>query len=130
MNSLSDKAQDSFFNYEQLGQMATDVFSQIYEQRAAASLAKIIKSPRTAMFDKKIAELTDEANQQFIKGAMAASGKLDEVGMKAVHANIMEKIPGLKELYEEQSHMAKALNLGYMALVTTGDIYGEALEKG
>lgn len=129
-NSISDEAQSSFFNYEQLGQMATDVFSQIYEQRAAASLAKIIKSPRTAIFDKKIAELTEGANQEFIKSAMAASGKLDEVGLKAAHANIMAKIPGLKELYEEQSHMAKALNLGYMALVTTGDIYGEALSKG
>lgn len=41
-----------------------------------------------------------------------------------------EKIPGMKELREQQSHMAKAFNLGYMAMVTSADIYGEAIEGG
>lgn len=128
--SLSDEAQSSMFNYEQLGQMVTSVFSQIYEQRAAASLSKYIKNPQNAMIEKKILELTKGATDEYINQGVKLLGKVDEVGLKAVHANLMTKIPGLKELYKKQSEMAKALNLGYMALITTGDIYGQALQGG
>ncbi|MGV8961984.1 MAG: hypothetical protein ACOH2V_01205 [Candidatus Saccharimonadaceae bacterium] len=128
--SISDKAQSSFFNYEQIGQMAADVFSQIYEQRAAASLSKIFKAPQQAAIDARIGELTKGVNEEYIKNSFKVMGKMSDESIAAVHGNIMNKLPELKKLYEEQSHMAKALNLGYMALVTTGDIYGEALQGG
>ncbi len=128
--SISDESQGSMFNYEQIGQMVTQVFSQIYQQRAAASLSNIFYNPKNAVIDKKIAELTEGVNNEFIKNSFKTAGKLSDESLTSIHANIMEKIPGLKELYEDQSKMAKALNLGYMALVTTNDIYGEALQSG
>lgn len=41
--SLSRHGKESFFSYESIGNLLGDVFGQIHEQRAAASLAKYIK---------------------------------------------------------------------------------------
>lgn len=65
-NSISDESQDSLFNYEQMGQLVTSVFAQIYQQRAAATLATFVKSPKNKLFDKKLKELLDEPNKNFI----------------------------------------------------------------
>jgi hypothetical protein len=128
--STSDEAQGSMFNYEQLGGMVAAVFGQIYQQRAAASLSLLMNRPKNLEINKRIAQLTDEINDEFVKQAFANSGKLTKESLTAVHANIMSKIPGLKELQERQSQMAKTFSLAYMALTTTGDIYGEALNSG
>lgn len=128
--SISDESQDSLFNYEQLGQLVTSVFAQIYQQRAAATLATIVKSPKNQVFDKKLKELLDEPSRHFITNALKSQGKLDENELSKIYAAMADKIPGMKELRQQQSHMAKAFNLGYMALVTSADIYGEAIEGG
>jgi hypothetical protein len=43
-NSVSDAGKESMFNVEQMGMMVGQVFGQIYQQRAAASLSKLFKS--------------------------------------------------------------------------------------
>jgi hypothetical protein len=40
-NTVSDKASESMLNYEQMASMVGDIFGQIYQQRAVASLSKL-----------------------------------------------------------------------------------------
>jgi hypothetical protein len=128
--SISDASQDSLFNYEQLGQMVTSVFAQIYQQRAAASLSKVVNSSKNAAFDAKLKEVMDEPAQEFIQSLLKSGVPMGKDEQAAVFNTIATRLPGLKALKESQSQLAKSLNLGYMALVTTADIYGEALESG
>lgn len=129
-SSKSDESQGSLFNYEQIGQLVADVFSQIYQQRAAASLAVIAKRPKNLKIEQEIKELTDEATKSAFLTNIKLQGKLTEEATKEVMGNIWKSVPKLKKISEQQSELAKSLNLAYMALVTTGDIYGEALESG
>ena len=52
--SVSDKSQGSLFNYEQLGGIVSDIYSQIYEQRAAAGLSKFFYKSQEAEYLKTL----------------------------------------------------------------------------
>lgn len=126
--SLSDEGQKSMFNYENVAQMTSDIFAQIFEQRAAASLSKIIKGPKAIVFTEKQKELAEKANMALYK--KLAFKEIDEKEFKKLQEMIITKLPGFKELQEQQSNMAKMLSLGYMALTSTADIYGDAINSG
>lgn len=128
--STSDEAQSSLFNYEQMSGMVSDIFSQIYEQRAMASLSKYLVRP-SAKLTIQQQEISKQINQNILNTAIA--GKLDIKDGKAVkdlYDAAISKLPELKSLQKAQSGVSKALSLGYMALTSTGEIYGEALEGG
>lgn len=127
-SSTSDEAQGSMFNYEQVTQMVSDIFAQIYEQRAAASLSKLFTSSKTAQLTAKQSELTQKVNKEIIEGIKTGKIKTEDAGQILQAAR--DKIPELKSLQKLQSGMSKSFSLAYMALTTTGDIYGEALESG
>lgn len=126
--SFSDEAQGSFFNYEQMSQMVADIFSQIYEQRAMASLSKyMVKNPVNMSETEKKYMLEIEKNVlDGIKG-----GKINtKEAIEEIQKSALEKIPNLKSFQKSQSALAKSLSLGYMALTSTADIYGEAINGG
>ena len=123
--SFSDSANASMWNYEQLGNMASSVFSQIYEQRAAASLSKLFYKVNDTKYAEK---LTNIAESELAKGVISGTitGKnAAEIGRAAV-----EKIPELAKIGIKRSNLAKSLSLGYMALTSTSDMYNSAIEGG
>ena len=126
-SSVSDEGSQSLFNFEQVGKMTADIFTQIYEQRAMASLSKMImKGDQLA--DKKTLELANKIQGDLFKEAIKGKISLDDVPTLSKAA--MEKIPELKSIMEKQSQLSKALSLGYMSLISTSDIYGEAINNG
>lgn len=128
--SISDEGQTSLFNYEQISQMVSSVFSQIYEQRAMAGLSNyIIKSDK--VLAAKEAEYSMKINESVIEAAKAGIINLDDTEtITKITKAAYSKIPELEEFQKTQSSIAKALSLGYMALTSTADIYGEALNGG
>lgn len=73
-HSISDESQGSFFNVEQMSSLVGDIFSQIYEQRAAASLATLINKPainRLNQRSKLIAQnITKELGEDLVNGKL------------------------------------------------------------
>ena len=124
-DSYSDKSQGSLWNYEQLGNMVASTFSQVYEQRAAASLSKLfykVNNPEYA------AKLTSVAEKELMKGVL--SGSITAKNAAEIGEAAVEKIPELAKIGLKQSNLAKSLSLGYMALTSTSDIYHEAINGG
>ncbi len=126
--STSDEAQGSLFNYEQISTMVADIFSQIYEQRAMASLSKLFYHPSKVKLSADQQRLISKVNETTFK--KWGTGQIDEDEIKLIHSQLASKVPGLQEIQRKQSAMAKSFSLGYMALTSTASIYGEALEGG
>ena len=125
--SSSDKASQSMLNYESIGNMVGDVFAQIYQQRAAASLSKVLKSnDLTATELAEVNKFRTKFEQQLLTATEKGLVK-DPVKFwkDAVNLN-----PAMKAISERQSALAKSLSLGYMALTSAEDVYGQAIEAG
>lgn len=122
--STSDEAAEGFWNFEQMTQMVTDIFSQIYEQRAMASLSKVLVRPDKALMQR-------ESELKLITGLKAKHlAESKGIDITAAISEVLQNTPDIKRMYEQQSKLSKALSLGYMALTSTSDVYGEALESG
>lgn len=92
---MSQHGRESLFSVEQVGNMLADVFGQLYQQRAAASLANFIyKVPKLKNADNAL---------EFAK---------------------------YKEDWDKINKAGKAFSLGYMALVSTADVYNDAIQNG
>lgn len=128
VGSVSDEAQDSLFNYEQIATMVSDIFAQIHEQRAMASLSKLFYHPKATQLSTHQQKLIDELNTKLRMNVMYGNIKPDD--LPALQKQLVSKVPGLMELQKSQSAMAKSFSLGYMALTSTASIYGEAIEAG
>lgn len=129
-SSFSDEAQESMFNYEQMGTMVSQIFSQIYEQRAMASLSKyMMKSPINMAAKEQ--EYAKEINKNILGAAGAGKIDMNNVDeIMSIRNAAISKIPELASFQKTQSNLAKSLSLGYMALTSTSDIYGQAIEGG
>lgn len=126
--SSSDQNTGKIFTYEGMTQMVGDIFGQIYEQRAAASLAKIITSKKAAQITATQKGYLDKINKKLLDQVI--SGKIDGKEARKLSDMAMAKLPELASFQKAQSGLAKSLSLGYMALTSTGEIYGEALDAG
>ncbi len=107
--------------------MVGDIFSQIYEQRAAASLSKLIYRGDKLM-NAQTTKMAEKINKKLVQDALEGKIKFDDINDLSKAA--MEKIPELQSVIKSQSQMSKALSLGYMAITSTGDIYGQAIQGG
>ena len=125
--STSDEGSKSMFSVEQMSNMVGSIFSQIYEQRAMASLSKFFIKGDAAM-EEAAARLAGPINKELMDSALA--GKISFNDIPKLSKAAMAKIPELESIIKSQSQMSKALSLGYMALTSTGDVYGKALEGG
>lgn len=104
--------------------MITDIFSQIYEQRAMASLSKYLMRPNK-MLDTRVSELQLKALQKSLPLA-----KKHNINVNEAIKKVIAETPDIQQAFAKQSQLSKALSLGYMALTSTGDVYGEAIESG
>ena len=107
-----------------MADMVTGIFSQIYEQRAMASLSKYMVRPSKLM-DTKTAHLQAKLS---IKAHEIA--KLKGIDANKAIERAVKNLPELQKAFERQSSLSKTLSLGYMALTSTSEIYGEALDGG
>ena len=125
--STSDEGSKSMFGAEQMANMVGDIFTQIYEQRAAASLSKLLvgKDKYVTETSKRLMTKIQGELLEDVKAGKITPDKFFELSQAAV-----SKIPELQSLIKKQSAVSKALSLGYMALTSTADIYGEALNSG
>ena len=92
--SVSDKAQESFFNYEQIVQMTGDIFSQIYEQRAAANLSKLFYKTNNPEYLTKLAGKAEvEVQKAIMSGAITdASVETLELGYATITKTLLTSI--------------------------------------
>ena len=125
--STSDKGQGSIFSFEQMASMVGGIFSQIHEQRAAASLSKYVKRA-DAKISARAKELGEKLNAELLQSAITGQISFEDIP-KLSQAAAM-RVPELKKALEAQSQMSKALSLAYMGMTSTGHIYGEALAGG
>lgn len=128
--SVSDKSQGSLFNYEQLGGIVSDIYSQIYEQRAAAGLSKFFYKSQEAEYLKTL----EKTAQEQIKGlsyadAITGIKRSDESYEKIARA-AGSKIQELSDVNKKRSRLAMDLNLTYMAMTQSAQVYGDALNGG
>ena len=127
--SLSEEAQDSFWNYEQMSKMIGDVFSQIYEQRAAAKMAtKLMQAEK-----KSLAQLSNlqETHQKEIMDFMIAHGGQPTMeDTQKFFMKLYKSTPEYNKLASTERFLAKSASLGYMALTQAEDVYGQALQAG
>ena len=125
--STSDEGTQSMFNYEMVGTMVGDVFAQIYQQRAAASLSKIFKSNNlTSVEAKEIERFQQTMLPKLLEASKNGLVKdPTKFWKEAVNLN-----PAMKAIAERQSKLAKTLSLGYMALTSASDVYDSALDAG
>lgn len=127
--SLSDEAQDSFWNYEQMSKMVGDVFSQIYEQRAAAKMAsKFLQAEKKAT--QNIKQLTEKYSDEIMDFMKATGGNPTTEQMNTFVATLYLKSPEFAKLAKQEQKLAKTASLGYMALTQAVDVYGDALQAG
>ena len=122
--SSSDKGAESMWTGEQMAEMVTGIFSQIYEQRAMASLSHYMVNTKR-LKDARVSELQRKATKSALNSAKKYGIDPYEAINTAVNA-----LPELQQAYAKQSKIAKALSLGYMALISTDDVYAEAIESG
>jgi hypothetical protein len=126
-SSISDEGSNSLFSVEQMSSMVSSIFSQIYEQRAAAGLSTLFYKG-DKLVNAKAEQLLGKINTELLQEAIA--GKIDFKDIGALSKAAAAKLPELQSVIKAQSQMSKALSLGYMALTSTGDIYGQAIEGG
>ena len=126
--SVSDAGSESFFNYEQISQMVGDIFTQLYEQRAAASLSMLIKRPSLSHLDDKSVKILKKVNEEIGTDLLRNKITLDQA--MELRDAALKKIPEVQRVIDARSKLAKSLSLGYMALTQSADVYGEAIEGG
>ena len=126
-DSVSDEGSQSMFGVEQISNMVASTFSQIYEQRAMASLSKHFIKADVAM-EQAMERLAKPINNELMNSVLAGKISIDDLPKLSQAA--MAKIPELESIIKAQSHMSQALSLGYMALTSSGDVYGKALAGG
>lgn len=124
--SMSDESQGSMWNYEQLGSLVTDVFSQIYEQRAAASLSKLFYKINETEHLNRLKGITDEVLENAVyAGKITSKQEAKDIATRAFQKGYENSASAQK-----RSALAKNLSLGYMALSQSASVYEEALAAG
>ena len=122
--STSDSGSESMWNAEQMAEMVTGIFSQIYEQRAMAGLSKYLMRPNK-LLDTRAAQL-----QATLSHKAKAVADISGVDTSKALETAVRNLPELQKAFAKQSALSKGLSLGYMALSSTSEIYGEALAGG
>lgn len=127
--SVSDEGQTKTFGLEQFGSTIADIFAQLYQMRAAASLSKLFINYNGAekqAFNNLLKNHGNEISTLMANGTI----KPTQEGLAGFFKEIADQTPELKNLLSKQSQLSRGLSMGYMALITSGDVYKEALEGG
>lgn len=129
-HSISDDGQQKQFGLEQFGITVSDIFGQLYQMRAAANISKLAKWDYEAASQK--AWRNFQKNHSDELAGLIRAGKIEpsKEGIRKFWGEIAAQTPELKALAEKQSKLARAFQMSYMAMLTSADVYSEALEGG
>ena len=109
--------------------MVGDIFSQLYEQRAVASLS--------TLFSK--AQKLEEAKRLEIAGRLGAGVQINNLvkgtnlskeAIEKLATDATNRLPEILAATKSTSTLSKGLSLGYMALTSTADVYYDTLNAG
>ena len=129
-SSMSDEGQQKSFGLESIGQTVADVFGQLFQMRAAASLSKLTRLDWDSANAKAFASFKQKHSAELSNLILQGKVKPTKEGIQSFWKDIAAQTPELKELISKQSKLSRNLSLGYMALLTSADVYKEALEGG
>ena len=126
--SFSDKNEGSLWNAEQMVSMVGDIFSQLYEQRAAASLSTLFSKAHKLEEAKRL-EIAEKLGTNTIFRGLA-KGITDEEQLKTMASEATKRLPEILANTKSTSTLSKGLSLGYMALTSTADVFSETMGAG
>lgn len=130
-SSHSDKGNSSMLNLETMADTLSDIFGQLYQMRAAASLSNLYNL-RYSKQERKIAENFAEkfgAEYAILKSQNPKAFK-DTDSLKNIWQELAQNSPEMKKIIDKQTRLSKSLSLGYMALTSSSDVYQDALDAG
>lgn len=128
--SYSDKGMESNWSGEKLLDQVTDIFSQLYQMRAAASLSKLAMKDPTRQ---AVKNFQDKILPRFIEAGLTENSGIALSNPKTMQEILQiaaEKSPEVIAAIKAQSKLSKALSVGYMALSSSADVYSDALAGG
>ena len=130
--SYSDEATAGNFNFEKMADTVSDIFAQLYQMRAAASLSKLFGNTAKKAQKESFANFADKFGAEWM--AMARKNpklfKEPEKEFVKLWEELVDQTPEMKEILRKQSKLSQSLSLGYMALTSSSDVYADALEGG
>lgn len=129
-SSVSEEGNTSLFNFEQLGSMVSDIYSQIYEQRAAASLSLLFYKSKEVDYLEKLKGAAEKDLGRLAMIDKITGIERPDIGYEKLAQKAASKIQELSDVNKKRSLLAKDLNLAYMAMTQSADIYGDALAGG
>ncbi len=130
-SSHSDEAQKSIINSETMLETVGDIFGQLYQMRAAASLSKLFQKSMTKAEKDASKKFAEKFGSEFAKASMTSkdfSNNIDE--WKALYNQLLQATPEMKAVVDKTSKLSKSLSLGYMALTSSADVYSDAIQGG
>ena len=153
--NTSDYAKEKMFSFENFGNLISDVALQWQQQQfIIQNLSKINKATKATEETAKakaLAEYTKQAQDLMTKGergeiAMTRVQELTGAAKREDLANLIagdswmgtmyggaaiEKyITPIKDIIAKKTRLAQDLSLGYMAIISNGDVYQDALDHG
>lgn len=129
-SSHSDEAQKSIINSETILETVGDVFGQLYQMRAAASLSKLFTHSMSKAEKEASQKFAQKFGAEFAK-ASQSKGFTDNIDQwKSLYSELLQATPEMKAIVDKQTKLSKSLSLGYMALTSSADVYSDALQGG
>ena len=128
--SHSDEAQKSIINAETILETVGDVFGQLYQMRAAASLSKLFANSMTKAEKQASQKFAEKFGAEFAK-ASKTKGFTENVDQwKTLYNELLQATPEMKAIVDRTSKLSKSLSLGYMAMTSSADVYSDAIQGG
>lgn len=127
--SFSDKNEGSLWNAEQMVNMVGDIFSQLYEQRAVASLS-ILFSKAQKLEEAKRLEIAGRLGAGVQINNLVKGTNLSKEAIEKLATDATNRLPEILAATKSTSTLSKGLSLGYMALTSTADVYYDTLNAG
>lgn len=129
--SHSDKGNQSMLNFETTMDLVGDIFGQLYQMRAAASLSNLFAKNMTKSQKKSYENFVNKFGAQWAKFKEAnpqLSNNPDE--FYNLWKELASNTPEMKSIIDKQTKLSKQLSLGYMALTSSADVYEDAINHG
>lgn len=131
-DSHSDAGKQNMINFETIMGTIGDVYGQLYQMRAAASLSNL--------YNKQFSKIEADSYKNFAEKfgrewALATQANPKEFAknpkaFQELWKTLADNTPEMKALVEKQSKLSKTLSLGYMAMTSSADVYEDAIQGG
>lgn len=130
-SSHSDAGQQSMINFETMADTVGDIFGQLYQMRAAASISKLYNLRMNKAQQESFKNFAQKFGYQWDEFTRKnPNAKFGDTAFFDLWKEAADHTPEIKEMIDRQSRLSKSLSLSYMALTSSADVYADALEHG